>query len=305
MRHIPAMLALIVLAMLPAFASVETTVFDFSYRITAANDALGLRVDWVKQSVLITTKEVAPPQLMGLRARDAARTRALASARSSFAAYVEQMHLTAYASVSDALFIGYLPQKALALLGSGIQPVVETWDPVARTLTLVSAVPLYGPDSPSALAARMLTVEQEAFAKQDQVQWYQKPAVAKAQQMKAPEKPLLDGSYTGIILDCTKMHYTPVLLPKLIAENGTVLWGLQNISPSDVVAQGMMGYATSLQNALDSGRAGASPCIIRPLGTCGPLQGDLVLSDDAARQLASVQAASGCVNKLAVIALID
>ncbi len=153
----------------------------------------------------------------------------------------------------------------------------------------------------------MLQVEQQAFAKQDvdKVQWYQEPLQVKTPPAKTPPPPLPAGQYTGIILDCRKMHFVPVMLPKLVTTTGIVLWGLRDISLTDVVAQGMMGYAVSLQDAIASGRAGAHPCIIRPLAACGPLQGDLVLSDDAAKQLADVQSAAGSVSKLAVIALID
>lgn len=292
MRHIPAILALIVLVMLPAFASVETTVFDFSYRISEATDVMGMHVDWVRKVVLITTKEEAPARLVGVIAREAARDRALESARATFAAYVEQMHLTAYASVGNAIYTGYLPQKLQGLLGKGIQPVVERWDSESRTITLVSAVPLCGADSPNALASRMLKIEQDAFAKQDadKVQWYTKPVPAKAQPVETQVQPVANAPYTGIILDCTNMHYIPVLLPKLISKNGTVLWGLLERSPAEVIKQGMMGYATSLQDAMTT--AGTHPCIFRPQATCGPLQGDLLLNEKDAWQLADMLAVS-------------
>ncbi len=111
MRHILVILMLIVLTMMPAFASQQTTVFDYSYRITSPNDMLGQRVDWTRQTVLISTQEEAPPQLLGERARAAAHALAFDAARGIFADYVNQMHLTSYATVSDAIFTGYLPAE--------------------------------------------------------------------------------------------------------------------------------------------------------------------------------------------------
>jgi len=305
MLRILALLALIVLVLMPAFASVQTTIFDCSYRISAVQNTTGARVDWVRQAILVTSTAIAPPQIMGTRARDAARTLALESARSIYITYVNQMHLTAYASVTDAIATCYLPKQEQEGLGKDIQPVVETWDTMERSLALISAIPLCGPGSPNVIAARMLKIEQDAFAKQHPVQWYKNSPTAATHPENTPASSLSNRPYTGIILDCTKMHYEPVLLPKLVAKDGTVLWGLQDINQTDVMQQGMMGYSATLRDAKSSLRVGMHPCIIRPSSLCGPLRGDLMLSAEDTRQLAEIQAVSECLNKLAVIAVID
>lgn len=334
MRHIPALLAVLVLAMLPTFATQETRVYDFHYGLSVADDTSGPRVDWVRKAVLITTKAEAPSNLFGVLGRDDARAHALAAARVKYLDYLNEMRLTTYASVHEASASGYLPAPKLSLFGKVIHPVLEIWDPTERTLTLVTAMPLNGQNSPYALAASMLQVEQEAFANQNPIQWYPKPApvqpaVGKTPPPGAPDKAKVPQQYTGIILDCTKIHYAPVLLPKLISEDGTVLWGLLGIKPADVATQGMIEYTTSMKAAMLSGRAGAHPWIIRPLATRGPSHGDIVLSNEAAQQLEDVlfnptslpdfqlkaktaapilgvtYTAPDLTNKLSVIAIID
>ncbi len=252
MRHIAAMLGLIFLTGLPLFASVETRVYDYSYRVSAQSNSVGVQIDWAKQAILITTKATAPLEIHGPDAHDVARDMALESARVSLADFYQTLHVTAYASLSEALLTGYLPRELNALPARPGTLVAEAWDSFARTITLVSAVPLTGPGSPNELAACMLKVEQEVFPKQEPLQLY-KSADFVACADKLPVKQLSPGPYTGIMLDCTKMHYTPVLLPKLIAKDGTVCWGLQGINPSDVANKGLIRCATSVDDAVTSG----------------------------------------------------
>ena len=272
MRHVVAMLGLL-LIVLPAFASVETTFYDYGYQVFPNPDQLGIRVDWVAQAIFITTKAVAPVDKVGEFARESAHDLALEAARGSIENCCDTLRLTGYASVNEAIFTGYLPPEVKELAGKAVRPVVENWDADTRTITLVSVLPLCGPGSPNVIAARMLAVEQQAFAGQDQVRLYKSVNIIKSRAQAAVTQ-LSAGPYTGVIVDCTKMHYTPVLLPKLVAANGNVCWGLKGISPDAIIEKGLVGYANGLPQAIASARAGDHPYIVRPLGTAGPLQAD-------------------------------
>jgi len=304
MRRIAVIFGLALAAVMPVFAAVETTVYDSSYPITVRSEAPGVRIDWNRQAAYITTSEEAPIQSMGFVARDTAYQMALAAAHKRLETLFSTLHLTAYATVNEAVSTGYLPQETLEVVEKSLRPVVSSWDTESRTCQLTCALPLTGIGTVGELTAQMLKVEQEAFAKQANAPQHH-PLNAKLSPSKKPVKQLSAGPYTGIILDCTRLHYTPTLLPKLVAKDGAELWGMRDVNPQAVQARGLVGFATTLKDATKSDRVGISPYIIRPLGTCGPAQGDLVLSDEDAKQLADLQASCDCLTNMSVVILLD
>lgn len=300
MRRVVAILGLALAIAVPALATMETAVHDYTYRISVRNEVPGIRVDYARQAVIITTVAHAPVQQMGGNARTTARALALTDAKKSVSAAFGATRLTAYATVNEMLLTGYLPTDSTAQIGANIRPIAEGWDTDQRTIKLVSAMPLTGANSPGELAARMLKIEQDAFPKQVCPRSHA-PMDAILHPSKTPVKQLSDGPYTGVILDCAGLNYTPVLLPKLVSKDGTELWGMLGVNPQLVMEKGLTGYAATLKEAVASLRAGAKPYVIRPLGTCGPLQGDLVLSDEDAKQLAELQTATNCLSTLSVV----
>ena len=71
------------------------------------------------------------------------------------------------------------------------------------------------------------------------------------------------GGYTGLIIDCRGLGLKPVMSPVIMNEKDIAIYGHKNLDYDKVVAEGMVGYASSVSQA---GRAGSNPLIIKAIG---------------------------------------
>lgn len=302
MRYRLALFVLGLLACLAASASVQITVHDTRYAIVASSEAVEPVLDWTQGVIFVTGQGRARSTVVGARVRPAAREAATADARLRLAKVFGGIKLTSYATLADAVATGLLPELHADSLCAALFPVVERWDTVSRTLTLTSALPLSGPGSMNELAARMLAFEQKLL----------KPGAPTVHSPKEitlrptpPPTQMFDGPYTGVILDCRGLGFTPTLLPKLLAQDGTELWGTAGINGVLVKEKGLVRYARDLREALSSRRAGTLPLLLRPIGTAEPLNGNLVLRPEDVKLLADEKASTTWLATLSVVILID
>ena len=68
------------------------------------------------------------------------------------------------------------------------------------------------------------------------------------------------GGFTGLIVDCRGMDLIPVMSPVIYNENGQPIYGYKNLDYDKVVANGMAGYAKTMEQAR---RAGSNPLIVK------------------------------------------
>ena len=68
------------------------------------------------------------------------------------------------------------------------------------------------------------------------------------------------GGYTGLIVDCRGLGLNPVMSPVIKNERGISIYGHKNLNYDQVVAEGMVGYAKSVNGA---SRAGSHPLMIK------------------------------------------
>jgi len=300
--------ALLVVGMLLALlaASVscaQTTVHDAGYRVALGNEPPGVRVDWAQQAVFIITQAKAPANAMGRYAYRAALANALAQARAQALTGFAEMKLTSYATLKETVITYVLPEDTVNAVSKAVRPVIDRWDAASKTITLLSALPMVGSGTLGELAARMLKTEQ---------QMYNVNAIAPIiprERMSlhtiTPVRQISDGPYTGLLLDCSGLHYTPALLPKFVAEDGAEFWGTRAVNTLAVMGQGVAAYDTDFKRALSANRLGDTPLIIRPVGTAGTLHGDLVFTADDAKLIMEQDARSHFLDGLHIVIVID
>ena len=300
--------ALLVVGMLltwlaPSLASVTYHMHDASYKMVVTNEMPGIRVDWMKQTVFIVTQARAPVFAVGRRAYLTAFDAALAMARQEVCSGLGGLKLTSYATMKDATITHVLTEEHVAEAGKAVCPVADRWDDGQHTITLISALPMTGAGSLGELAARMLKVEQLTYASNAL------PPVRPREKMtlrpRTPATQISAGPYTGLIVDCTGLHYTPAVLPKFIAEDGKEFWGTIKVSPLMVMEQGVAGYAMHFKDALRCDRIGDTPLIVRPVGIVGMLRGDLVFSAEDAKLIMEQDALSHFLDTLKVVIVLD
>lgn len=300
MRHALALVGLFLMGIVPATAAIQFTVHNPRYPVVLGETARASYVDWGRQALIITTQATAPMNVQGPRARTVTRDAALADARRQAQTAIGALKVTDYATLQDMLAAKLVAADVIDRLCAPLGLASERWDTTNRSLTLACALPLQDSGTLHEVAARLLQMEQGTLAQQTTLMrapiQILRPAATATQPYLAP--------YTGVIIDATGLGYTPALLPKLVTGSGAEVWGTVGINPLLVVEKGLVGYATSVQGALRSGRVGENPLILRSIGVAGPLQGDLVLTDADAAVLTDADAAKSLA-ALAVIILVD
>lgn len=109
----------------------------------------------------------------------------------------------------------------------------------------------------------------------------------------SPEKPVstVNGTYTGVIVDCRGMGLKTAMAPGIYAENGEVVYGLEHFSHEFVINNGYVGYSNDIANA---SRAGANPLVVKAVSLNGVRP--VVSNADAGKILAENQASNFLAN---------
>jgi hypothetical protein len=302
MRYILAVLMLCLVALVPARASVQVTVHDSRYGLTQPGAPGDPTFDWTRGVIFVTDAGKAPSTMMGARSAAQAREAALTAAQARLRIQLGALKLTGFATLDEAITTKLVPSLCLESMCAPLRPVVERYDSVTRTCTLTAVLPLTGAGSLSDVAAKMLALQQGPQGKG------MRPVYTAKEMTLRPSAPFTQvsaGPYSGLVLDCRGLGYTPVLTPRLIGQDGAEVWGVTGLNLALVKDKGLAAYAPTLNAALMSGRVGNVPLLVRPLGTAGPLRGDLVLRAEDITALHDAHAAESFLSTLSLVILID
>lgn len=118
-----------------------------------------------------------------------------------------------------------------------------------------------------------------------------------------PAKPAV-GSYSSLIIDATKSKVQPVIHPKIIAEDGNIIYSIFNLNIDSAVKKGIVDYTDSLENAKKSTRAGSKPLIINAISSAGTYSGDIIVTAKDANSILKLNEKSGFLQNLKVIVII-
>ncbi len=106
----------------------------------------------------------------------------------------------------------------------------------------------------------------------------------------AAEKPVAQNAegtkkHTGLVVDARGLGARPVLAPRLLDGAGKPLHGAETLSTEARTSTGVAAWFTDLDEAKKAARVGEQPLVLK----AAKLQGsDLVLSDEAVKQLAEL-----------------
>ena len=93
----------------------------------------------------------------------------------------------------------------------------------------------------------------------------------------------VQGNYTGVIIDCRDFEVNPIMSPVIRLQDGTPVYGYENLQPDKVVRFGMAAYSHG-QNMTQ--RAGSNPLVIRATGMERHNAYPVISDADANRMLA-------------------
>ena len=130
-------------------------------------------------------------------------------------------------------------------------------------------------------------------------------AAAPEQQQAGTDTGVKSGGVTGIIIDGTGLGLRPAMSPRILNQGGSVVYGPGQYSRDYAAANGVAGYAKSLDQAKSDTRVQGNPLIIRAASTSGSTSADVIISNADAGRLAVADGAAGLLKNCRVMFVLD
>jgi len=131
-------------------------------------------------------------------------------------------------------------------------------------------------------------------------------AAAPAEQQQAgTDTGVKSGGVTGIIIDGTGLGLRPAMSPRILNQGGSVVYGPGQYSRDYAAANGVVGYAKSLDQAKSDTRVQGNPLIIRAASTSGSTSADVIISNADAGKLVVADGAAGLLKNCRVMIVLD
>ena len=130
-------------------------------------------------------------------------------------------------------------------------------------------------------------------------------AAPEQQQVGTTDTGVKSGGVTGIIIDGTGLGLRPAMSPRILNQGGSVVYGPGQYSRDYAAANGVVGYAKSLDQAKSDTRVQGNPLIIRAASTSGSTSADVIISNTDAGKLAVADGAAGLLKNCRVMIVLD
>jgi hypothetical protein len=130
-------------------------------------------------------------------------------------------------------------------------------------------------------------------------------AAPEQQQAGTADTGVKSGGVTGIIIDGTGLGLRPAMSPRILNQGGSVVYGPGQYSRDYAAANGVAGYAKSLDQAKSDTRVQGNPLIIRAASTSGSSSADVIISNADAGKLAVADGAAGLLKNCRVMFVLD
>ena len=130
-------------------------------------------------------------------------------------------------------------------------------------------------------------------------------AAAPEQEQAGTDTGVKSGGVTGIIIDGTGLGLRPAMSPRILNQGGSVVYGPGQYSRDYAAANGVVGYAKSLDQAKSDTRVQGNPLVIRGASTSGSTSADVIISNADAGKLAVADGAAGLLKNCRVMFVLD
>lgn len=111
--------------------------------------------------------------------------------------------------------------------------------------------------------------------------------------------------YTGLLVDARSLGVRPAMSPRIVDEQGEVVYGTGDVGRQYLLEHGLAGYATDPVKARRNPRIADYPLTVRAIDATGPAKTDLVVSDSHADVLRRIAENQDFLGKCRVIILLD
>ena len=113
------------------------------------------------------------------------------------------------------------------------------------------------------------------------------------------------GTVTGLIVDARGLGLRPAMSPKIVDQNGGVVYGPGNFTREFAVKFGVAGYSKNLEQAQQDPRVVGNPLVVKGVGVQGANKADLVLATGDISRVKGADSSGKFLSNCKVMILID
>ena len=117
--------------------------------------------------------------------------------------------------------------------------------------------------------------------------------------------PAASGPITGLIIDARGLGLKPSMSPRIVIQNGTVLYGPGNYARDFAINQGVVGYHKDPVAAQADPRVAGNPLTVKGVGTGGNLATDVIITAGAAQQASGMDGFGDALSSCRVMFILD
>jgi len=130
-------------------------------------------------------------------------------------------------------------------------------------------------------------------------------AVSASDTSTPPTVDLNASGYTCLVIDTTGLNVKRSMCPRILKSSGDVVYDGSNATIDQIEASGVVSYARSIDGANKLSRCGLKPLIVKASGSFGVGNWDVVVSDEDAQLIQTLNNKHHFLDKLNVIIVVD
>ena len=117
--------------------------------------------------------------------------------------------------------------------------------------------------------------------------------------------PAASGPITGLIIDARGLGLKPSMSPRIVDQNGGILYGPGKYTREFAINQGVVGYHKDPLAAQSDTRVAGNPLTVKGVGTGGNLATDVIISSSAAQKAAMLEGFAEALSNCRVMFILD
>ena len=110
---------------------------------------------------------------------------------------------------------------------------------------------------------------------------------------------------TGLIIDVRGLGLRPAMSPRILDQNGGVVYGPGNYTREYSIQNGVAGYAKGLERASADDRVKGNPLVIKGVSSSGANKADVVIANADVMKIQSANSAHGVLRDCRVLFVLD
>ncbi len=254
------------------------------------------KVDWAQEEIRARGIGLAPEGMSGPRATALAREAAIVVAERNLLKVLHGVRIDSQTTVSQLMLKDdTITERVEGFLRGTV--ILREKDLGGGAYEVVVGLPIFGKEHSVAETMRLDTLLPPAPITPEL------PVIAPI----APAVPVIQGNFTGLLIDCRGLHAAPAMCPVIRSEHETVIYPRQQVAQEVLLEQGVAGYYRSPAEAKADGRVGNYPLVITAVNVIGGeviQTNPVVRAEDAARIIAEDER-THFLDRLAVGIIID